>query len=288
MPKFLKNFRPAAPAATVALELRGGLRPEPGPHAAAEVEAGEEDHAVRMGTAGDGRDAALERAARPAAQVDQHLQVERVHLLHDRPPPRRGESRPVVAVDRRRPGSGRAAPRGTRRPAWSGACSPRRSTPARRPAGPAAAPRSSRRTAIAARTAMPAARTAHRLPLMPAPQLVPAPAGRAARGARLRPAALLARRSRRPAGPAALLARRSRRPAGPAGAGLPARRPRGFRRSQAVSRILYRAPRPLARRPATTIPLAPPSPGGIERPTRRPRTGRPAGASLFGLAPCGV
>jgi len=28
--------------------------------------------------------------------------------------------------------------------------------------------------------------------------------------------------------------------------------------------------------------------GGIKRPTRRHRTGRPVGASLFGLAPCGV
>ena len=70
---------------------------------------------------------------------------------------------------------------------------------------------------------------------------------------------------------------------------------------QAVSRILSPASAPtlrLARRRGDDHSSSPAIAGGIKRPTRRLRTGRPAtagafprvaiGASLFGLAPCGV
>src|SRR5262249_16833087 len=62
-----------------------------------------------------------------------------------------------------------------------------------------------------------------------------------------------------------------------------------------ISRILFRLRPGFRRAPAdddhsSTLVIA----DEIQRPTRRPRTGRPAGdrttapASLFGLAPCGV
>ena len=73
------------------------------------------------------------------------------------------------------------------------------------------------------------------------------------------------------------------------------------RRREAVSRILSaparpRPPLPTFRRASTHYggqrrddhSSSPAIAGGIKRPTRRLRTGRPVGASLFGLAPCGV
>ena len=68
------------------------------------------------------------------------------------------------------------------------------------------------------------------------------------------------------------------------------------RRSRTVSRILFlpgtnrargcsRTRRP---RSGDDHSSSPAIAGGIKRPTRKPRTGRPSSASLFGLAPCGV
>ena len=82
----------------VALELRRRTLAEPRPDPAAEVQVGEADHASRMRAARDGVDAALERRTGAAAQVDEHLEVEGVHLADDLLPARAGETRAVMAV----------------------------------------------------------------------------------------------------------------------------------------------------------------------------------------------
>ena len=97
-PEVLEELQADRPGRHVLLELRGGARAEARADAAAEVEVGEEDHAVRMRAAGDGVEAAPQQAPPSPAQVDQHLQVQRVHLRHDPRPARRRESRAVMAV----------------------------------------------------------------------------------------------------------------------------------------------------------------------------------------------
>ena len=98
-PEVLEELQADGAGRDVALELRGGARAETGPHATAKLERREEDHAVRIRAVRNGREAALQRPSRPAAQIDQDLEVERIHLLHDGPPARRRKPRPMVAVD---------------------------------------------------------------------------------------------------------------------------------------------------------------------------------------------
>ena len=83
----------------VALELLRGPRPEARPHTAAEVEVGEEDHPPRMVAAGDRLHPALQHRARSPAEIDEHAQVERIHLADDAVPAVDGEAGPVMAVD---------------------------------------------------------------------------------------------------------------------------------------------------------------------------------------------
>ena len=95
----LEELQAGGPRRDVPLELRRGARAEAGADAASEVEVREADHAVGMVARGNRVDATLQRRTGAAAQVDEHLQVECVHVLDDPVPAVDGDAGTVMTVD---------------------------------------------------------------------------------------------------------------------------------------------------------------------------------------------
>ena len=97
-PKFLKIFSPRAPGFDVGLELRCRPPPEPGSSMSSKSMFANTTIRSGAGLAAISASIRFNRFPAAAAQIDQHAQVQRVHLAHDLRVPLRREL-PMVAVD---------------------------------------------------------------------------------------------------------------------------------------------------------------------------------------------